>query len=280
MLADLHVHSIFSDGSLSPEELIALAKKRGLTTIALADHDTVEGLNRMITAGKNSNIEVIPAVELSTYMENAEIHILAYFIDYQSKKFLKEIKRLFDIRIERARKMVSKLNEMGIKISFTDIQKMAGDKYIGRPHIARALVKANYINEIDEAFTSEYIGNGGRAYVAKERIAPDKAINLIHQAGGIAVLAHPYFISKGDPFNKEDIKKLMAKGLDGIEVYHSKHNQEVSNYYYNIAKELDLIITGGSDFHGQSTPEVKLGEPGIDETQLLRLKAAVKKKKN
>ncbi|MEJ6951421.1 PHP domain-containing protein [Natronospora cellulosivora (SeqCode)] len=274
MVADLHVHSIFSDGSYSPEQLVDMAIEKGLKAIALADHDTVEGVEKMIIAGKEKGIEVIPAIELSTYCDKAEIHILGYKIDYKADFFLEEVKRLFKIRQERAEKMVKKLNEIGVKISYLDVKELAGDKYIGRPHIAKALLHAGYINKIEEAFTKEYIANGGRAYVPKERIAPENAIELIHKAGGVAVLAHPYLVNKGDSFDREGIEKLRDIGLDGVEVYHSKHDQETSKYYKKIAEDLDLLITGGSDFHGETSPDVELGDIRINEESLRKVKEA------
>ena len=274
MVADLHVHSIFSDGSFSPEELIDMAIKKGLKAIALSDHDTVEGLESMIKRGREKGIEVIPAIELSTFSSGSEVHILGYKVDYQDEFFLKEIECLFKLRLSRAKKMIEKLNQLGIKISYQQVKEMAGDKYIGRPHIAKALFNADYIKSIEEAFSQEYIGNGGRAYVAKEALKPKEAIALIHQAGGVAVLAHPYFVNKGNAFTKKEVQDLLAKGLDGIEVYHSKHNRETSNYYLKVAEELGLLITGGSDFHGETYPQVKLGDVRVGEDLLKKLKDA------
>lgn len=274
MVADLHVHSIYSDGSYSPEQLIDMAVDKGLKALALADHDTVEGVEEMLEIGSSKGIEIIPAIELSTSSTKAEIHILGYKIDYKAPFFLEEIKRMFNARLKRAKKMVDKLKGMGIDISYQEVKSIAGDKYIGRPHIAQALVKAGYIEKVEEAFTEAYIANGGRAYVGRQKISPERAIELIHQAGGVAILAHPYLVNKGNPFNKDGIIELVDKGLDGIEVYHSKHDSKTREYYKKIAEELGLLITGGSDFHGESSPEVKLGDVQVSEVELRKLKEA------
>ncbi len=271
MSADLHVHSIYSDGSFTPLEIINMAENVGLSTIALADHDTVEGITEMVDAGSLKGIDVIPAIEFSTFQSGSEIHILGYYIDYKSQAFLSRIEELFRSRIDRAEKMVKKLNELGIKISYQDVQGIAGDKYIGRPHIAKAMIEAGYIKTMGEAFSNEYIANGGRAYISKESISPAEAIDIIHQAGGIAVMAHPYFINNGNPFECQDIKNLVSAGLEGIEVFHSKHDRKTVDYYMNIAKKLDLLITGGSDFHGDNS-SIELGSVLLSDKYVFELK--------
>lgn len=278
MSADLHIHSVYSDGSFTPQELIDMAQKKGLKTVALADHDTVEGVEKMIKKGNQKGIEVIPAIELSTFKEKAEIHILGYYIDYNLPDLLRVVKSIFDSRLERARKMVEKLNNIGIKVEYQDVEDIAGDKYVGRPHIARALVNAGYIDEMGEAFTEKYIGNGGQAYVPKFQLTPEEAINIILKAGGIPVLGHPYFINKGEPFNAEDIQGLVKKGLAGIEVYHSKHDNRTSMYYLQIARKLNLLVTGGSDFHGENSPGVELGDVTVSDKEVVKLKKRKKSK--
>ncbi|NLM96149.1 MAG: PHP domain-containing protein [Halanaerobiaceae bacterium] len=260
MPADLHLHSIYSDGSFTPSELVEMAARKGIDTIALSDHDTIEGINEMIAAARLRDIEVIPAIEFSTSQDGVEIHILGYYIDFNSRTFLEEVKRLFDQRLKRSEMMVEKLNRLGVEISFQDVKEIAGDKYVGRPHIARAMKKAGYIKEIGEAFTDQYIGNGGRAYVGREKISPREAIEIIRKNGGIAVLAHPFFVNGGDSLDKKSIELLAEDGLEGLEVFHSRHSQEVSGYYLKIAEELGLLVTGGSDFHGESSPDVKIGD--------------------
>lgn len=279
MGADLHVHSVFSDGSKTPEELVDIAQKKGLNTIALADHDTVEGIERAMTYGKTRGIEVIPAIELSTARKGSEIHILGYFIDYNSPELLTEINKYFTARLERARKMVQKLNELGIMISYTDVQRLAGDKFVGRPHIARAMKEAGYIKEVKDAFSKEFIGNRGKAYVPKYRLTPEEGISLIIKAEGIPVIAHPYLIDKGALFGKEEIKDLMESGLAGMEVYHSNHPPEVTKYYYKVAEELGLLITGGSDYHGENVPGIEMGDVCLEDELVTRLRDSLQQHK-
>lgn len=272
MPADLHLHSIYSDGSFPPSELVEMAVQKGLDTIALSDHDTVEGISEMIAIARLKGIDVVPAIEFSTYQNGAEIHILGYYIDYNSRIFLEKVKRLFDLRLKRSEEMLEKLNRLGVEISFQDLKEIATDKYIGRPHIARAMIRAGYIKEIGEAFTDKYIGNGGRAYVEKESLSPREAIEIIKENGGIAVLAHPFFVNGGDSLDKKGIELLVEDGLEGLEVYHSKHNQEVSAYYLEIAEELSLLVTGGSDFHGESLPEIQIGDVLLADKYVKRFK--------
>lgn len=272
MSADLHIHSTYSDGSFPPEQLVKMAKENGLSTIALADHDTVEGVPEMIALGKEMGIEVIPAIEFSTVREKAEVHILGYYMDYRSRDFLKRVEAFFTARLDRAREMVNRLNQLGINIHYEDVTKLAGDKYIGRPHLAMALKQAGYIKETDDAYTNELIGNEGKAYVPKFQLKPVEAISIIKKAGGIAVLAHPYFINRGKPFGEEEIKELTEYGLDGLEVYHSKHSEKTSQYYLEIAEKLNLLVTGGSDFHGENTPGIQVGDVRIDDQRVKKLK--------
>ncbi|MFW5985205.1 MAG: PHP domain-containing protein [Halanaerobiaceae bacterium] len=271
MTADLHVHSTFSDGSLSPKELVDLSNKQGLKTIGLTDHDTVDGLKQGIKYGKKHDIEVIPGIEFSTFRNQEEIHILGYYIDYEDQNLLARVDEIYTARQERGRKMVKLLREQGIDLSLEDVKETADD-YLGRPHIARAMVKKGYITEMGEAFTEQYIGNGGQAYVPKYKMEPEVAIKLISQVGGIPVLAHPAFINHGSPLQEEYISELQDQGLQGLEVYHSKHDPETSNYYREVAHRLDLLITGGSDFHGENAPDIMLGDITISEKKVEKLR--------
>jgi len=272
MSADLHVHTTYSDGSYTPQEIVDKAIKAGFKTIAISDHDTLEGIKPAVKYADDKELEVIPAIEFSTFRGKAEIHILGYFIDYEDEFLKKKVREIYDSRKKRAQKMVKLLNQENIDITFEEVRNIAGDDYIGRPHIAKLMVQKGYINEMGEAFTEDYIGNGGKAYVKKFKISPLEAINLIKDSGGIPVLAHPVFINHGEPLRKEDIKEMKANGLVGIEVYHSKHNTEDSKYYKEIADDLDLLITGGSDFHGENSPGVKLGDICLDDSYVKKLK--------
>lgn len=274
MSADLHIHTTYSDGSFTPAEIIDKAVERGFNTIAISDHDTLEGIKPALDYAADIDIEVIPAIEFSTFRGKAEIHVLGYFIDYKDENLKDKVKKIYDARKLRAKKMVNLLNKEGVKITFAEVREVAGDDYIGRPHLAQTMVKKGYIDKIGDAFTEQYIGNGGRAYVKKYKISPEEAIDLILESGGIPVLAHPIFINHGKPLREDDIKELKENGLLGVEVYHSKQTAEDSKYYKNIAKKLDLLITGGSDFHGENSPGVDLGDIRLEDKYVEKLKAA------
>ncbi len=264
MPADLHLHSTYSDGSYQPEELLKLARSKGLDTIAIADHDTIKGSKKAIKIKDDYDVEVIPAIEFSTYKNKAEIHILGYYIDFANKQLKQEVDNIFQARIKRAEKMIDKLNKQGVAISLKEIKNKIEDEYIGRPHIAQEMIEKGYIDEIGEAFTDKYIGNNGQAYVSKYKLTPKKAIKIVKEAQGIPVVAHPGFINNGLPLNKEDIKEMKKSGLEGIEVFHSRHSSDERAYYRSVAEELDLVITGGSDFHGDKTPEIELGDVNLN----------------
>lgn len=272
MSADLHIHSTASDGSDTPEEVVELAIAKGFNTIAVADHDTVDGIERAVKAAENKKLEIIPAIEFSTFQDKAEIHILGYFIDYTDKILINKINEIFQARLNRAKMMIDLLKEQGVKITFNQVKKMAGDEYIGRPHIAKTMIEKGYIEKMGEAFTEKYIGNGGKAYVAKYQLTPVDAIKLIKKTGGIPVLAHPVFINHGEALVKEDIKTLKKSGLEGIEVFHSKHKKKDSRYYKKVARELNLIITGGSDYHGDNSPDIELGDIILEDKYVEKLK--------
>jgi len=274
MGADLHVHSCFSDGTLTPEQLIDLALEKGIKTLAIADHETVTASIRAREIADKKGVELVPALELSSYESKAEMHILGYFIDLEDEKLLKKMAEISSRREIRVKQIVELLNRQDIRIDYHDVKKVAGQGYIGRPHIARALLNLGYIDEISQAFTDKYIGNGSPAYIQKYKMKPAEAISLINQAGGIAVVAHPFFVKQRAPLQKKDIAVLKAKGLQGIEVFHSKHNQEWTQIYLKIASQLDLLITGGSDYHGSNSPDIKLGDIILANRYLEKLKSA------
>ncbi|QSZ26385.1 PHP domain-containing protein [Aceticella autotrophica] len=245
MFADLHIHSTASDGTNSPSKIVKLAKEKGLNTISLTDHDTVDGIEEALKKANELNIEIIPGIELNSNDGEQEVHILGYFINYKNNKLKSRLKKIIDSRIVRANTIIEKLNNLNISITMKDVLEFANEKFIGRPHIARAMIKKNYVKTVKEAF-EKYIGEGGPAYVPRTyRLYPQDSIKYIIEAGGIPVLAHPVLLK-----NKNIIGNLMNNGLKGIEVYHSKQSSEESEYYYKFALENNLLITGGSDFHG------------------------------
>ncbi|MGB9779364.1 PHP domain-containing protein [Caldanaerobacter sp.] len=244
MFADLHMHSKASDGTNPPRKVVELSKAHGLSCIALTDHDTVEGLEEAMEASLEFGIEVIPGIEFNCYYEGQEVHILGYCIDYRNKHFTKKIEEMKKLRNDRAKAMIKKLNDLGIEITIEDVLEFTSEGFVGRPHIARAMVKKNYVKDVKEAF-EKYIGVDGPAYVERYRITPVEAIDLILANGGVPVLAHPGLL-----INDSVIEELVRAGLVGIEVFHSKHTEEDEKKYLKKAKDYNLIITGGSDFHG------------------------------
>lgn len=270
MLYDLHVHSTASDGTSSPQEVINEAVAIGLSGIAITDHDTLDGLD--IAADylgtHKFNLDFIPGVELNTELKGNEVHILGYYIN--DNKHLHE--RLLEIRGHRqlrARNMVLKLNELGLKIDFADVANMAGTDLIARPHVAMALIKAGYVENIQEAF-AKYIGKGKPGYVSRYKFTPEEAIKLIEQAGGIPVLAHPGLI-----VNQNLLLEIIKMGIAGLEVYYPEHNQDQIEAFLNLAKKYNLLITGGSDYHGLNNSEsrAKLGTAGINNKLMSKIKS-------
>ena len=266
--ADLHVHTIFSDGTSTPEELIAQSKKAGLSAIAVVDHDTIQGVPPTLEIGREQGIEVLPGIELSAEYEGLEVHILGYLIDYKNSELIERLDFLKKNRVDRIYKMVKKINELGMDLAPKDVFDIAGEGTVGRLHVARAMVKKNLAGSIFEVF-KKHLGDNCPAYVLGFRFSPEQAIKLIKKAGGIPVLAHPYILKKD-----ELIHKFIEQGIMGLEVHYAEHSQSMVNFYRNIAKEKGLLITGGSDFHGNAKPEVKLGSIKVPYELVEKLKAA------
>lgn len=258
--ADLHIHSTASDGTWTPREVVRFARDRGFSCIALADHDTVGGVAEALQAGDELGIEVIPAVELSTLYREAEVHILGYCIDYRSAELQAQLQVFADARRNRGRRMVEKLRDLGFDISWEEVKSIAGEGSVGRPHVARALLAKGYIGSIKEAFTPEFIGKGGRAYVERYKMRPEEAIKVIKDAGGVAVVAHPGIYKDMSGLERDDIDYLVQYGLQGMEVWHTEHSEDVSAYYEGMAREMGLLLTGGSDCHGHNKEETLLGK--------------------
>lgn len=261
---DMHVHTSASDGELSPEEAVKTASELELAAIAVADHDTVDGIDEALAAGKKYGVEVIPGVELSSEFGPVEVHILGYFIDWRDKKFRAELHKFQEARKVRAKKMVEKLRRLGVAIPYEEVVAAAGDGVIGRPHVAQVMVKHGYVKSKDEAF-ERYIGEGKPANVPKYRLSPKEAIQMIHRIGGVAVLAHPVFSQVNDLLHD-----LVEFGLDGIEVYHSEHDSAAVEHYEGLANDLRLLIAGGTDSHGRDVP---LGSIKVPYELLEKIKA-------
>ncbi len=244
--ADLHIHSTASDGRLTPAEVVRAAAEAGLAFIALADHDTVDGIVPAVEAAKAfPGLKVIPAVELSTDIPAGEVHVLGYFIDYTHPELLTTLERMRHSRQGRALGMVAKLNDLGLPIEWERVKEIAGTGSIGRPHIDQAMLEKGYIASSKEAFT-KYIGRNGPAYVERDKMTPPEAVELILRASGLPVLAHP--LTTNDV--EATVVELKAAGLVGIEVYYGGSTADEINGLLSLARKYGLIVTGGSDYHG------------------------------
>ncbi len=253
--ADLHLHTTASDGTLTPRRVVEAAAEAGFSTIAITDHDTTAGLAEALTAGAALGIEVIPGIELSALDGELEVHILGYHIDPDNPALKQITAKISHARSNRAVGMVEKLNGLGVHITLKRVKELAGNEVIGRPHIARAMLERGYISDQKEAFTSEYIDRGGKAYVERYKLTVREAIRVIKEAGGIAVLAHPGYLSdRKKRLGTEDISRYKEWGLQGIEVYYSHHKDAQITEYHQIAERESLLITGGSDCHGGDNP--------------------------
>lgn len=242
--ADLHIHSVYSDGELKIPEILTKLQDCGVVACSITDHDTVLGTVEALEIKGRYNLEVVSGIELSTHYGGNEYHILGYFFNTNNDRLLAHIDDYRKARYERAEKILQKLHMLGIDIEMDFLQEIAGLSPITRPHIARALMKLGKVSDIKEAF-EKYLMDGAPAYCAKKPFPIETAINMIHEAGGIASIAHP-----GKIVTKAALEKIIACGLDGIEVIHPSHGLKLRKYYKNVAKKYSLQQTGGLDFHG------------------------------
>ncbi len=269
---DLHVHTTFSDGSFTPKQVIEFCKHKGIVAVSITDHDSTDGIEEAVKLGTKMCIEVIPGVELSAELKDSaeeEIHILGYFINWEDKTLQQKLKIFREARKQRAYQIFKKLQKLGIKLNEEKIFHETNQGSIGRLHFAKEMLNCNYVKSIKEAFEL-YLSYGKPAFVPKLKLSPEEAIKMILTTGGIPVLAHPYFSNYLD---LRFIKKLINYGLKGIEVYHSKHPKNVVEELLTIAEKYNLLITGGSDCHGEvgDTPPL-LGTLNIPYVLLEKLK--------
>jgi predicted metal-dependent phosphoesterase TrpH len=271
--ADLHLHTFFSDGTFTPEELVERASKIGFAAIALTDHDTVEGCDRAAAACAAVNMEFITGTELTAEHADTEVHILAYFVDTKNPVLLARIAEFQTVRQSRIHEMVAALNKLGIPLKAESVFALANCKSPGRPHVARALVKEKLIGSLDEAF-ERYLKKGRPAWIPKTKMSALESVELIHQAGGLAVMAHP-------GLNRSDdiIPALVEAGLDGIECFHTKHSTAMAERYLEFAEKYHLLVTGGSDCHGFSKVKPLIGTVKLpyDHVQKMKDKLAERK---
>lgn len=270
--ADLHLHTHFSDGTFSPEELAGHGQRFGFAAMALTDHDSVEGCARMAEVCGAAGIEFIYGTELTAEHDNTELHLLGYFVDTQNEKLLANLARFQAVRQNRIREMVARLNELNVPLDTETVFALANCKSPGRPHVARALVKASLCKSLDEAF-ERYLKKNRPAWVPKAKMSALEGIELIHQAGGLAVMAHP-------GLNRTDdvIPALVEARLDGIECFHTKHSTAMSGRYLEFARKYHLLVTGGSDCHGYSKGRPLIGTVKLPYEHVEKLKEAVGRK--
>lgn len=269
MRIDLHTHTTASDGLLAPQALVGEARARGVGLLAITDHDTTAGLEEALAAGKAEDVEVWPAVELSCDMAVGEVHILGYFVHWRLEWFQTLLHRLREGRERRAERMVERLAALGAPVAFSLVEALARGGTIGRPHVARALVEAGHVKSVSEAF-DRYIGRHGPAYVERLKVTPAQAVEVVRAAGGLAVLAHPGW---GVP--DDLIPELVTAGLDGVEVYYPDHVPAQVERYAALARRHGLLVTGGTDFHGNSLATgVPVGSQYVPEAVIEPLRTA------
>ena len=255
---DLHLHTTHSDGSFSTGEVMAFAKQAGLKALAITDHDIIDGIPEATAIGKELEIEVVPGVEISSRLGESELHILGYFLNWTDPLLAQRLSSLRDSRHLRNPKIVQRLNELGIPITYEEVRALAGTESVGRPHIARLLMEKKFVTSAKEAF-DRYLANGRPAFVDRELPEPAEAVRWIREAGGVPVLAHPTWVRTSAEGLRVLVRELKAAGLGGIEVHYSTHTPSQTTEYLDLAKQCDLLVTGGSDFHGVTKPDIEVG---------------------
>jgi 3',5'-nucleoside bisphosphate phosphatase len=254
---DLHTHTIFSDGTTTPEVNAQLAAAAGLRGLALTDHDTAEGWERQEAACNAHGLEFVPGVELSTELDALSVHILGYWVDAEDPALAEECDRLRNERARRAGHILQRLDDLGLAVATDRVLAHAAGAPIGRPHIAAAMVEAGHVPDTAAAF-DHYLADGGPAWVPKHAVLPEAGVRLIREAGGVAVLAHPGMEDRTRPVDEQLLDRLVVAGLAGIEADHAAHAPEVAARWREVATERELIVTGSSDFHG-TDPDVTIG---------------------
>ena len=262
-MIDLHMHSSCSDGTLTPEELVSAALDMGLEAAALTDHDTVSGVHRFLSAASGTPLRVVPGVELASMLFSKDIHIVGLFIDPDSTPLLAALEQMRLWREERNAEMVEKIRSKGFEITMDEVLAEAGGESVGRPHMATVLLKKGFFPDMQSVF-NRLIGRGGSCYVARKYYPVDACIRLIHEAGGLAIWAHPLHAAHGARAALRKIgSRLVGYGLDGLECYYSMFAEQQQADALEFARARSLLISGGSDFHGGAHPRVKMGT-GID----------------
>ena len=255
---DLHLHSTLSDGSDEPEQIVATAQRQGLTSIALTDHDNLEGIDRARNAAAASGIDFIAGTELSVDWPGGTMHLLAYFLEPGEGPLQDEMVHIREGRMVRNREMVSRLNDIGIDISYEDVEAQSGGGVIGRPHFAAVLIQRGDVESIREAF-DRYLATGRPGYVPRYRIEAARAIELATASGAITSIAHPHTLGVGADDYSRAFSQLASVGLGGIEAYYAEYTPQVRKHLAGLARDLGIIATGGSDYHGSYKPDLDIG---------------------
>jgi 3',5'-nucleoside bisphosphate phosphatase len=269
--ADLHVHTHYSDSTFSPEEVVRTAHHEGLSAIAITDHDCVDAIPFCMDIAKDYNLEIIPGIELTVEINDCEVHMLGYYIDWQARWFREKLGIIQNSRIERIHKMIALLKKHGIDVDPAEVFKIAGKGSVGRLHLAFAMLKTQKIRSLQEAF-SKYIGFLKSCYVGHTKFSPKEALGIILDAGGVPVVAHPNIMG-----NDRLFPEFLKYGLRGIEVYHTDHDERAERKYLKIAEENNLLITGGSDCHGMGKGRVLLGSVKVKYSLVEALKKEAEK---
>jgi predicted metal-dependent phosphoesterase TrpH len=255
---DLHLHTTHSDGSQTPAEVVRLAHEAGVSALAITDHDITTGLPEAIAAGQELGIEIIPGIEISSRHGESELHVLGYFLKWQDAQLNERLMTLRESRHRRNPKIIELLQAAGIDITYDEVRAVAGSDSVGRPHIARVLMDKKVVTTAKEAF-DRFLAEGKAAYVPRDLPAPVDAIRWIKDAGGLAVLAHPTWVKTTEGTLTDLARQLKEQGLDGVEVHYSTHTPRQTRTYLSLAKQLGLLVTGGSDFHGMTKPDIEVG---------------------
>ncbi len=275
---DLHAHTTASDGDQTPTQLVECAKRAGLAALAVTDHDTTAGLAEAREAGNRLGVEIVAGIELSAAIDRGQCHLLGYLLDLDAPALNRRLAEVIANRNARNDKIVAKLQALGFAITLPEVAAVAGGNVIARPHFARVLIEKGYVASMQEAF-DVYLAEGGKAYIRRDRLTPEEAIALVHDAGGLVSLAHPNNLKRGPEETASVIADLQAKGLDALEARYSQHTPDDTARYLALAARLGLLTTGGSDFHGPTVkPDVVLGHIEGDRPAPYALLAALKSK--
>lgn len=257
-MIDLHTHSTFSDGSLTPEELVDLAVEVGLSGMALTDHDSTDGIARFMAACAAKGLRGVPGVEISIDVRSGTLHMLGYYVDTKEATLQEMLRRIRNGREIRNEEILRKLNDLGLTLTWEEVARHAGEDVVGRPHFAKALLDRGYVKTREAAFDL-YLAKGKPAYTDRVRMSAEDSIAAIRMSGGVPVLSHPFTLGLDRNALRAAVAALRDQGLLGIEVYYSEHSREQVDLYLGLARDLGLAVSGGSDFHGQSNPAIHLG---------------------